>query len=257
MLGVRLAQAANLNANENRSGLRMHAADKRAVAGFTLLEVMVALAILGAVLVTVLSAQGGLAASNASGRNLAAATNLGRCKMTELEEFLYTKGFSVADEHETDRPCCADKDNAKFHCAWNVERVELPQLPAPDAGAALVGAGGSSGAPGGALGALAGLASGGADGGIPDISKVLSGGDPSGSGGGIVEMVMGMVYPSLKPALERAIRKVTVKVEWQEGQKPKSFELVQYVTDVRGTGFMPGQDGDGGVPPPSGRDGGI
>ena len=226
----------------------------RTAAGFTLLEVMVALAILGVVLVTVLSAQGGLAASNASGRNLAAATNLGRCKMTELEEFLYTKGFAVADEHETDRPCCADKDNAKFHCAWNVERVELPSLPAPDAGAALTGAGGA----GGALGALAGLASGAADGGIPNISGILGGGDPSGAGGGIVEMVMGMVYPRLKPVLENAIRKVTVKVEWQEGQKAKSFELVQYVTDVRGTGFAPGSDGDGGTSPSfNGRDGGI
>ena len=161
---------------------------------------------------------------------------------------MYIKGFSVADEHETDKPCCADKDNAKFHCAWNVERVELPQLPAPDAVRRLVGAGGSgSGRPGGALGALAGLASGGRDGGIPDISKVS--GRRRRGGGGIVEMVMGMVYPSLKPVLENAIRKVTVKVEWQEGQRPKSFELVQYVTDVRGTGFMPGMDGDGGVFP--------
>ena len=51
--------------------VRVYVARLRAKAGFTLLEVMVALAILGAVLVTVLSAQGGLAASNASGRNLA------------------------------------------------------------------------------------------------------------------------------------------------------------------------------------------
>lgn len=230
----------------------------RSVVGFTLLEVMVALAILGAVLVTVLSAQGGLAASNASARNLAVATTMGRCKMTELEEFLYTQGFSVADEHETDKSCCNEKDDPKFRCAWNVERVELPSLPAPDGGAALLGAGG--GTQGGAaaaspLAALSGLAGGG-DGGIPDMSKILGSGDPSGAGGGIVEMVMGMVYPSLKPVLEGAIRKVTVKVSWQEASKAKSFDLVQYVTDVRGTGFAPGMDGDGGVLPPNTRDGG-
>jgi general secretion pathway protein I len=54
--------------------------------GFSLLEVMVAVAILGLTLSVILSAQGGLAASNRSAANMGTAANLGRCKMTEAEE---------------------------------------------------------------------------------------------------------------------------------------------------------------------------
>lgn len=214
----------------------------RRMRGFSLLEVMVALAILGAVLVAVLSAQGGLAASNASARNLASATAFGRCKMTEIEEEQFRKGFTLNEEHETDKSCCDDKEDPKFRCAWDIERVELPALPTPDGGT-LMGAGGGD-AGGGSLSALAGLASGGLDGGIPDMTKILGSTDPNGGqSGGIVQMVMGLVYPSLKPVLEGAIRKVTVKVQWQEASKEKSFELVQYITDVRATGFGAMSDG--------------
>src|ERR1043165_1017729 len=54
--------------------------------GFSLLEVMVAIAILGMSLTVILSAQGGLSASNRSAANMGTATELGRCKMTEIEE---------------------------------------------------------------------------------------------------------------------------------------------------------------------------
>ena len=53
--------------------------------GFSLLEVMVAVAILGGSLVVILSAQTGLAASNRSAANMGQAVELGRCKMTEVE----------------------------------------------------------------------------------------------------------------------------------------------------------------------------
>ena len=52
---------------------------RRIPRGFSLLEVMVAIAILGLVLTVILSAQGGLAASNRSASNMGQATSLGRC----------------------------------------------------------------------------------------------------------------------------------------------------------------------------------
>ena len=64
----------------------------RAVSGFSLLEVMVAIAILGLVLTVILSAQGGLAASNRSSANMGQAVSLGRCKMSELEEKMLKLG---------------------------------------------------------------------------------------------------------------------------------------------------------------------
>ena len=40
---------------------------------------------------------------------------------------------------------------------------------------------------------------------------------------GMEGMVMGFVYPSLKPMLEASIRRVTVKVMWREGQRERDL----------------------------------
>lgn len=44
-------------------------------------------------------------------------------------------------------------------------------------------------------------------------------------------MALSMVYPDLKPMLEASIRKVTVTVVWREGEKERSFDAIQYVTN--------------------------
>jgi general secretion pathway protein I len=75
---------------------------------------------------------------------------------------------------------------------------------------------------------------------LQDIAQSVG---ASSMGSGIGPMVMGMVYPSLKPMLEASIRKLTVQVEWKEGSKKKEFVVTQYVTDPQ-----QGQlDGDAGV----------
>ena len=65
----------------------------RQTRGFTLLEVMVATAILGLGLTAILSAQAGAFATAAHARNLSVATTLARCKMGEIEEHLYRDGI--------------------------------------------------------------------------------------------------------------------------------------------------------------------
>jgi general secretion pathway protein I len=77
---------------------------------FSLLEVMVAVAILGLLLSVILSAQGGLAASNRSAANMGMAADLGRCKMTEIEEKLLRDGYPEIDAIDTDVSCCVDAD---------------------------------------------------------------------------------------------------------------------------------------------------
>jgi general secretion pathway protein I len=42
-------------------------------------------------------------------------------------------------------------------------------------------------------------------------------------------MVMGMVYPSLKPMLEASIRRVTVTVKWTEGVMNRELPVTQFV----------------------------
>ena len=75
---------------------------------FSLLEVMVAVGILGLTLTVILSAQGGLAASNKMAANMGIASTVGRCKMTELEEKLLKMGYPLVDDLQTDVACCED-----------------------------------------------------------------------------------------------------------------------------------------------------
>jgi general secretion pathway protein I len=220
--------------------------------GFSLLEVMVAIAILGLSLTVILSAQGGLAASNNTAAKMSIATSLARCKMTELEEKLMKMGYSEIDQIDTDVPCCDDQPSPGFSCATRAEKVELPNPPT-------TGPGGDAGLD---LGGLGGLAGGGADAGLTNVSSLDLDGGLQGLGaqltattGGkgaadLLNMVMGMVYPSLKPTLEASIRRLTVKVSWKEGPNEREFSIVQYVTNPQRAGFtgLPMAFGDGGVP---------
>ena len=65
--------------------------------GFTLLEVVVALAILGLALVAIFDLNAGAVASHAYAKRLTIATMLARSKMTDIEQELYDKGFDNDD----------------------------------------------------------------------------------------------------------------------------------------------------------------
>jgi general secretion pathway protein I len=208
--------------------------------GFTLLEVMVALAILGLALSAILSAQAGLYSANVRARNLTVAGGAVRCKMTEIEEKLLREGLPEIDQKD-DGPCCSGDSPEGMSCRWKIERIELPNPPAAD-----VSDGGTGGDGGlGGLGALADLATNPAslgDGGISGLSSALSGGiGPTGQTGanGIAGMALTMVYPTLKPLLEASIRRVGVEVVWKEGPNERTIELVQFITSPR-QGLPPG-----------------
>src|ERR1700709_541867 len=112
-----------------------HAGSQRA---FTLLEVLVAIAILGLGLTVILGSQVGLFTNASRGQHLTVATNLARCKMGELEVKLLTLGYQLTDEHDEGSCCGSDDDgNEGYRCVWKVERVTLPGLPlsGADAGA--------------------------------------------------------------------------------------------------------------------------
>ncbi len=55
---------------------------------------------------------------------------------------------------------------------------------------------------------------------------------------GLLSMVFSMVYPSLKPVLESAIRRITVVVRWKEGATDREFTLTQYVTNPSRAGLL-------------------
>jgi general secretion pathway protein I len=251
----------------------------RSVAGFSLLEVMVAVAILGLTLTVILSAQGGLAASNKMAANMGLATTVGRCKMTEMEEKLLKLGYPAVEDLQSGVSCCNDRDDSIFTCDTRVEKVTLPNPPDNSLGdggstlslsslASAAAPGASGGAP--SLGAISsGLGGGGLDfdGGLQGLGAGVMQQMGMGGGGtaqgvqGLLQMVMGMVYPSLKLMFEASIRRLTVTVKWNEGPNPKELTFVQYVTNPQQAGFTAGMVPSAGASsqlgPPTGPGGGT
>jgi len=248
--------------------------------GFSLLEVLMAVALFGAVVTTILSAQASLVRSNQTAANMSQAIEVGRCKMSELEEKQLRLGFPEIEEKDSSNYCCDEKEVPGFSCNWQGERVLLPQ-PMALGGDAGLGSllGGGLGLEGGApnIGAIAsGVATsmaapmgsamvnplGGAsldfDAGLANMGTTLTQ-QFAGAGGasGLLSLVFSLVYPSLKPLLETAIRRVTVEVKWKEGSREQSFVLQQYITNPSRAGLLAGLAeggvmGDGGAPPNTG-----
>jgi general secretion pathway protein I len=228
---------------------------RRSARGFSLLEVMVAMAVLGLGLTTILSSQAGLFNTSQRGANMTLAATLGRCKMSELEALLLRDGFPLTDERD-EGSCCGDEETSGFRCSWTVDTVVLPEIETDaDGGLSVEGEGMMGFADGGGL-PSAGLA---LDGGLnmntPSSPLSLLGGAlpgaPTGdgdplstmageSGGvmGIATMAIGMVYPTLKPMLEASIRRVVVTVTWREGVNQRSFDLAQYLTNPQQGGML-------------------
>jgi general secretion pathway protein I len=218
--------------------------------GFSLLEVMVALAIFGLMLSGILAAQAGLSASNKKAANMGEATTLARCKMTELEEKLLKLGYPAIDDIDNGVICCEGADTSTFTCDYKVEKVTMPDPPQStmslDGGGvgALMGMGGDAGPAGGATLDL--------DGGLSSVGAALGMGQGTGGAAGLVDMAMGIVYPMMKPMMEASIRRITVTVRWKEGPNPQEFVLAQFVTNPQSGGFLGGGlFGDAGAPLPS------
>ncbi len=226
-------------------------------AAFSLLEVMVAVAILGLALSIILSAQGGLAASNKRAANMGQAANYARCKVTETEEKLLKFGYPTLDAIDQDLPCC-DDESGKFRCDVRVEKVILPIPPqntleggaALSLGSATGPAGVASNAPGGILNNPLGTGGGlNFDGGIGGLGGQLTQATGGQGAAGLINMVIGFLYPQLKLMFEASIRRLTVTVRWTEGIVPRDFELVEYITNPLLAGLATGMPGtDGGLP---------
>jgi general secretion pathway protein I len=224
---------------------------------------MVATAILGLTLTVILSAEGGLAASNMSTANVGMAISLARCKMTEAEDKLLRFGFPLVDDIQTDQPCCNDEEVVGFKCDMRTELIIMPNPPTTSldgGGLSLSASASPSAALSAALppdlpGALAGLGTDGGfgtlnfDGGLQNIGSMVTqqmGGSGAGTQG-LLSMVMGFVYPFIKPMMEASIRRITITVRWHEGMKPKEFSILQYVTNPSNGGFGPAASASAGA----------
>lgn len=217
-------------------------------AGFTLLEVLVAIAILGLGLTVVSSAQTGVFWSYTKATKLSQAPGLASCKMAEVELKLLQEGYPILDDDD-EGDCCEDVDIPGYTCSWKVQRVVLPELPtgdlSADAGAPSdplaegeLGAVGPD--PMANMGPLGALATMGQSVGLGEKSGMGAFSDAmSGSSSGLASMVMGFVYPDLKVMLEASIRKIIVTVHYKEGESDRELTITQYVTNPQQGGFDP------------------
>jgi len=201
-------------------------ATRRRTRGFTLLEVMISLAILAISLVAISGLNGGAVAMESYSRRATEATLLLRAKMNDVEEQLQKDGFSDFDDEK--RGSFDDEGARGF--AWRAEILKPDvQLDASQL-LNLLGAGGS--APGDASksgGALTqGLAAAAAaiggttnTGGAPGPSTTAAGGP---LGGLLQTQAQGFLE-----TLRKSVRELRVTVTWQDGKQERSVSASQEI----------------------------
>lgn len=186
--------------------------------GFTLLEVMIAVAILGLSLTAIFSSEVGAAnvAQRARRQNIAA--TLARCKMGEIEQVIGIEGLPVLEKKDSDN-CCEHAPVEGFECDWIVERIILPELGTDEEGDQEEG----EGPPADSRQALNET--------YEDLRE--QGGTPeevvAGQAGNLALLALQLGFPILKPFLEEQVRRVTVTVRWQEGPRERGFDVSQYL----------------------------
>lgn len=243
---------------------------RRAQRGFTLIEVMFAIAILSMAMTVVFSSNIIAARSTMHSRELTRATMMARCRLTEAEAWLAASPLPATDTAledppaTGDEPCCTDG----ITCEAQVDLIELPNPATVEtaAGNAILGqaataaAGTSFGGTSGVRGGDGGAALSGLSGAMGMMGAAAGGGGGAPSGApsprDMAGTLLTTVYPTVKPLLEGAIRRLTVTTRWHEGEREHSFVVVEYVTNPGQT--LPTQEllnalpGGSGTPPSPG-----
>ncbi len=198
---------------------------RRAEAGFTLLEIMVAIAILSITLVVMLSIVTNNVRATNHAKMTTAATFLARTKMVDIEDQILDVGFS--ETTETAAGAFKELGYPQFRWETTIERIELPA----DMGQRAKDQ-------------------------ATDDTKDAK--DPMSMLTGIMGSMMSSFIEPVRIGLQESVRKVTVRVLWNEhGRRDQSFEVVQYLTDpakadinnfgaaASGTGAANGASGTG------------
>jgi len=209
----------------------------RARPGFTLLEVVVALAILGVSLMAVLDVNAQAVASHIYARKLTVATLLARSKMTDLEQKLYDEGLPVDDDEDagdfSDEGWPSYKWRARI-LAPRTQNLTPDQLFGSLFGIPL-GAGGDDDPTGGLLAGLFGGGKSSADtGGAADQNPLMAAMGP-------MAAMAGQQFTAMVQQLQQSVREVHLTVSWKEGKLTESIDVVTHVVSLG-----PGSDRNGG-----------
>jgi general secretion pathway protein I len=189
---------------------RIRRAFRESCEGFTLLEVMVAIAILAMSLTAIFSTQVQNVSMSNHTKWITVANLMGRCKMSEIELELRRDGFPEADESESARECCEIFENDDFNCSWKIQRVELPSTIDVETamGEAMT------------QDSLSGF--------IGDFQAERINNQLSSMGG---MGALSSLLPLINDLLVGTIRRINLTVKWKERGKKKEMELTQYVVN--------------------------
>tara|TARA_B100000609_G_scaffold192094_1_gene181628 strand:+ start:2058 stop:2762 length:705 start_codon:yes stop_codon:yes gene_type:complete len=223
----------------------MLAAFKRAQqapeAGFTLLEVLVSIAILAMGFMVLLDSQGGSVKMTLYAKNLTVATQLARAKIAQLQQQIEDKKLRFG----LDKSVCKDGDFneegsefKKFKWKYCIKKVEFAT---PDQLPGLGGGGGGGDGEGGgekggqaqAMMAALGIPSTGSD-----ASSVASGiGSALGPFMGILKSQMKVIFEQLQESL----REIQVTISWKDGREPDKLSITTHIFHFnRATGLPDG-----------------
>jgi general secretion pathway protein I len=177
---------------------------RRAVEGFTLLEVMVALAILAGALMAISDVVSGALRNHVRARDLEVATLLARGKMAELEDLYEAKGFRSMDEGEEG----TFEEEGHPEVKWKVE-VTVPPIEATPENVLRAFTGSEQG--------LQGLLPG------PDEAPQLAPFQAA-----LAASLQGMLA-RLGEQLKRGVREVKLTVSWPDGAREESFTVATHM----------------------------
>ncbi len=184
--------------------------------GFTLLEVMIAVAILGLSLTAIFSSEVGAANVAARARRQNVAATLARCKMGEIEQVVAIEGLPAIEKKDTDN-CCEHAPVEGYECDWIIERIILPEFGVEDSDDE-----GRSSEDESKQGLVTALDETLAAGGTPQ--EVITGEIDN-----FTMLALQLGYPILKPFFEEQVRRASVTVRWKEGSKDRGFDVIQYL----------------------------
>lgn len=190
-------------------------------AGFSLLEVMIAMAILSGALTGLTLTLGRAVRAANHARLMTTATFLCRAKLVELEDKFVVDGFTdeagSAEKHG-DFKEGPYKDDAFKRYQWTtlIEKIRLPNAQDMQAAATKL---------------IQDRQQAGSGSGSTPAAPSPSGGTDAGGGLG---SSMGSMLGPVKEMLEQGIRRVTVRISWDEpGALDQRVEVVAFYTDMR------------------------
>jgi general secretion pathway protein I len=207
--------------------------------GFTLLEVLIAVALLGGALMVVVQSQAVNAVQTKLARDLSVSAMLAREKMGEIEiEIRKKQSFDDLDEdcghgnfEEQGYP------QMKWECKNEPLKLDMDSSQL--------------------LASLEAIANGEADGGLLQMAADFGGMDLAGLSDSPQGQMMLQVFPLIAEVLGKAIRRITLNISWPNREETISFPVVLFITDPTrvinplgvgggGLGGQPGTPGAGG-----------